>query len=401
MPVFQYKAYNADGKELSGNIEASGLREARERLKKDGLYLKELVFQATHEISLIQWQKRVPLDKLATTTHQLSVLLSSGSPLYDALSILTKEEENRTLKNTLIDIKESIAGGSSLSNALEKHPYLFHDMYFRTVEAGEMSGTLDKALAGLAEYLYARVKVNNDVKSALLYPILMTAVGAGVLFFLFIFVIPKITRIFEDTRQAMPFITVILLRITGFLQNYWFFIFISIWGLGWGLQRFIKRPKGKELRDRLFLRIPLIGKVATKFYMAHFARTMGSLLQGNVSILPAIDITKKVLNNHVYENALHMTIREVTEGIPLSVSLKNSGVFPSILVHMIATGEKSGELDTLLLKAASSYERDFEREVNRMLSLLEPMLIITMGAVVGFIVIAILLPIFQLNQAIR
>lgn len=401
MPLFQYKAYNADGKEISGNMEAVSHHEARERLKKEGIYLKELFSSTTKDISLNRWRFRVSLPELAAITHQLSTLLSSGATLYDALSILINEEESKTLKRVLSAVKESIAGGSSLAKALEKHPAIFHDVYVRSVEAGEISGTLENILAGLAEYLETRAKVYDQLKTALLYPVLMTLVGTGVLFFLFTFVIPKITGIFEDTHQALPLMTVILLNIAWFLKNDWPFILIGICSAGWGLHKLLKRPKGKEIRDRLLLQLPVLGRIAVKFYMANFARTLGSLLQSGVSILNAIDMTKRVLNNAVFESALNKAGKDVAEGAPLSISLKNSGTFPAILVHVIATGEKSGKLDSLLLKAAASYEKDFESAANRLLSLLEPILILAMGVIVGFIVIAILLPIFQLNQIIR
>ena len=401
MPLFQYKAYNADGKEISGNMEAVSHHEARERLKKEGIYLKELFSSTTKDISLNRWRFRVSLPELAAITHQLSTLLSSGATLYDALSILINEEESKTLKRVLSAVKESISGGSSLAKALEKHPAIFHDVYVRSVEAGEISGTLENILAGLAEYLETRAKVYDQLKTALLYPVLMTLVGTGVLFFLFTFVIPKITGIFEDTHQALPLMTVILLNIAWFLKNDWPFILIGICSAGWGLHKLLKRPKGKEIRDRLLLQLPMLGRIAVKFYMANFARTLGSLLQSGVSILNAIDMTKRVLNNAVFESALNKAGKDVAEGAPLSISLKNSGTFPAILVHVIATGEKSGKLDSLLLKAAASYEKDFESAANRLLSLLEPILILAMGVIVGFIVIAILLPIFQLNQIIR
>ena len=401
MPLFQYKAYNADGKEISGNMEAVSHHEVRERLKKEGIYLKELFSSTTKDISLNRWRFRVSLPELAAITHQLSTLLSSGATLYDALSILINEEESKTLKRVLSAVKESISGGSSLAKALEKHPAIFHDVYVRSVEAGEISGTLENILAGLAEYLETRAKVYDQLKTALLYPVLMTLVGTGVLFFLFTFVIPKITGIFEDTHQALPLMTVILLNIAWFLKNDWPFILIGICSAGWGLHKLLKRPKGKEIRDRLLLQLPVLGRIAVKFYMANFARTLGSLLQSGVSILNAIDMTKRVLNNAVFESALNKAGKDVAEGAPLSISLKNSGTFPAILVHVIATGEKSGKLDSLLLKAAASYEKDFESAANRLLSLLEPILILAMGVIVGFIVIAILLPIFQLNQIIR
>jgi general secretion pathway protein F len=400
MPIFQYRAYNAAGKEVSGDIEAPSLKEATERLRNESLFPKTLSLQAAR-VRGFGRRERVSLNELAATTRQLSTLISSGSALFDALSALSAEEENATLANTLVGVKESISGGSSLSKALEAHRAIFPEMYIRTVEAGEASGTLDKVLARLADYLESRAKVRDQVRTALLYPAVMTVVGFGVLFFLFLFVLPKITGIFADTKQALPFITIVLLTIVRILRGYWFLVILGAGAAFWGAKRYMKTPKGRESRDRFFLSAPLTGKLFTKFYMAGFARTLGSLLESGIPILSALEMTRRVLNQSVFEKALTGAIKDVTEGMALSASLKNSGVFPGVLVHLITTGEKSGDLPGLLLKAAASYEREFESSLQRSLTLLEPALILAMGVVVGFIVLAILLPIFELNQVIR
>lgn len=401
MPIFQYKAYNADGKEISGELEALGLKDASRILKKDGLYPKELSLFEKRENILSRRYSRISLNELAAVTRQISVLIKSGSSLYDSLSILINETENKGLKAGLINIKERISEGSSFARALESHRNIFSEMYQRMVEAGEASGALDKVLIKLADYLEARAKIQEKVRTALIYPALMTAVGICVLSFLFIFVIPKITRIFEDTKQALPLITVILLNAVNLFRNYWHIILITIGSAGWGIKEFIKRPKGKALKDKLLFKIPWIGRVFANFYMANFAYTLGSLLNSGVPMLKAIDMTKRVLNNAVFEKILDKAVKDITEGASLSASLRNSDIITGILIHMIATGERSGNLDSLLLNSADTYEKDFETSVGRALSLLEPVLILAMGFIVGFIVLAILLPIFELNQIAR
>ncbi len=400
MPIFQYRAYTAAGKEVSGDIEAPSLREATERLRNESLYPKTLSPQAARA----KWfagRERVSLNELAAATRQLSTLIGSGSALFDALAALAAEEENATLAKMLVHVKESISGGSSLSKALEAHPAIFPEMYIRTVEAGEASGTLDRVLARLADYLESSARVRDQVRTALLYPAIMTVVGTGVLFFLFLFVLPKITGIFEDTKQALPFITVVLLTIVRILRGYWPVVIMAAAGLFWGMKRYLKTPKGRAASDEFLLSAPLIGKLFTRFYIAGFARTLGSLLESGVPILSALEMTRRVLNQSVFEKALTTAIKDVTEGRALSASLKSSGIFPGVLIHLVTTGEKSGELPGLLLKAAASYEREFESSLQRTLTLLEPVLILVMGVVVGFIVLAILLPIFELNQVIR
>lgn len=401
MPIFKYKAYNTSGREVSGELEALSVKEAVQRLKKDGLYPKGISSLKAGKKAFRLYGSRVTLTELATVSSQLSTLLSSGATLYDALSVLINEVENRYLRGVFIHIKESISEGSSLAKALEAHPEVFPEMYHRMVEAGESSGTLDKSLDRLSEYLETKERVNNRVRTALLYPVLMTFVGVGVLSFLVLFVIPKITRIFEDTQQALPLITVVLLGIVGFFRNYWLFILIAIGGAGWGLKEFIKKPKGKAIKDNMFLRFPWIGKFIKHYFIASLARMLGSLLESGIPMLNALEMTKRVLGHTVYEKILNKAIKDVTEGGSLSRSLEDSRFIPGLLIHMIAIGEKSGNLDSLLLKAAGTYEREFETSVTRALSLFEPFLILAMGLVVGFIVLAILLPIFQLNQIIR
>lgn len=401
MPIFQYSAYNAAGKEVLGNIEAITLKEAAETLKRDGFYPKELKEGGIKDGAFTLRRKTVSSRELAVATRQLSTLLLSGNQLYDALSLLINEEENSVLKRAIINIKEGISGGSSLAKAIESHSNIFPEMYIRSVEAGEAGGTLDNVLERLAEYLEARARIYERIKTAMLYPFVMTIVGIGILSFLFIYVIPKITNIFEDTRHGLPLVTTILLFIVNIFSGYWPLILIGMIGSGWGIKMFLKTPRGKGIRDMALIRLPYIGKISIKFYTASFARTLGGLLSSGVPILKAIDMTKRVLNHSLFEGALDKAIKDVTEGGTLSTSLKKSGLFPAILTHMIATGERSGELDILLIRVASSYERDLEESVERFLTLLEPLLILTMGAIVGFIVLAILLPIFELNQIIR
>ncbi|MEK7774126.1 MAG: type II secretion system F family protein, partial [Deltaproteobacteria bacterium] len=386
MPIFRYRAYDALGKDVLGDIEAISVREAAERLKKDGLFPRDLRAQGPQGRTLTR-RRSVSLNDLAAATRQFSALLGSGTTLFDALTLLVNEEENGYFKSALIAVKESVSGGSSLSRALEAHPNIFSEMYVRAVEAGEAAGALDGALLRLSEYLDAKARVYGKIRTALIYPALMTVVGAGVLFFLFLFVVPRITVIFEDTKSSLPLVTRALVTAVNLLTGYWPVFILIAAGLSFGGWRFVKTPKGKEAVERFLLDMPLLGKLFSRFYMANFSRTLGSLLSSGVPIINALDMTKRVLNHSVFDKALNRTVKEVTEGAALSASLKNTGAFPGILTHIVATGERSGELDKLLLKSAENYEREFEASVERMLSLLEPAIVLVMGAVVGFIVL--------------
>ncbi|MBI5903344.1 MAG: type II secretion system F family protein [Deltaproteobacteria bacterium] len=400
MPIFQYRAYDSLGKEVLGSIEAVSVREAADRVKKEGLFPRDLRVQGLEGRSLTRLRP-VSLNDLAAMTRQLSSLLSSGTTLFDALTLLVDEEENVSLKGALIAVKEGVTAGSSLSGALEAHPDIFPEMYVRAVEAGEAGGALEGALLRLSEYLDAKARVYARVRTALIYPALMVIVGAGVLFFLFLFVVPKITAIFEDTKSTLPLVTRALVAMVNVVTGYWPVLVLAAAGLSFAGWRVMKTPRGRGAAQRFLLNAPFMGRLFSKFYMANFARTLGSLLSSGVPIINALDMTRRVLHHSVFDEALTRTVREVTEGATLSASMRNTGAFPGILTHIVATGERSGELDKLLLKSADNYEREFEASVERSLSLLEPAIVLVMGAVVGFIVLAILLPIFELNQVIR
>ena len=267
------------------------------------------------------------------------------------------------------------------------------------VEAGEESGRLDTVLIRLADYLEAMAAVRSRIITAFIYPALMTIVGCGVLAFLLLFVMPKITVIFEDREQALPFITVILLNITYLLKTLWPVLIILLVASLVAMRRFIRTKRGKAIKDRVLLRLPVMGKLLSTFYSATLAGTLGSLLESGVPLLKALDMTKKVMYQDVYGGVLTNSIKEVTEGGSLSKSFADT-VVPGLLVNMTAIGERSGKLGELLLKAGDAYNKNFEIAVSRMLALVEPVLILVMGFIVGFIVLAILLPIFELNQLV-
>ncbi|MBI5234974.1 MAG: type II secretion system F family protein [Deltaproteobacteria bacterium] len=404
MPIFTYKAYNAFGADVSGSIEASNSGEAVSRLRKDGLYPRAIALPASG--APLAGARRlfgagVTTADLAAVTRRLSTLTSSGTALFEAIDVLAVEEGASPLGHALIGVKEAIAGGASLANALRAHHGIFPELYVSTVEAAEASGTLDEALGRLAEYMERRARIMDKIRTALVYPVLMMCVAFIVLVFLFIFVIPRIAGIFEDTGQSLPLITKALLAIADNARRFWYLIIIALIAASTFGRRWLKTDQGKKTVDGLLFKLPVVKGSAVKFYSASFAMTLGSLLANGVPILAGLEMTKRVLNNAVLALVLDKAIREVREGMALSTSLKDSKAFPVMLVHMTATGEKSGALGAMLLKAADSYERELESTIVRTLSLLEPALMLAMGAVVAFIVLAILLPIFEINQIIR
>jgi general secretion pathway protein F len=391
MPIFQYKGYRTDGSEATGSIEANSLKDAVLRLKDSGLYPKDVTETAYKDSKGLF--RRSDISLLPSTTRQLSTLLSSGVPLMDALNSLS--EENKSYwKNMLVNIKEKVAGGSSLSKALEEYGHIFPAFYVNMVAAGEASGNLDKVLSRMSGFLEAQENLKSKVRASMIYPAFMICVGFIVLSFLFAFVIPKITRIFKDTATALPFITVVLITISDIFQRYWWLLIGLLLGGITGFKRV--REKKRAFLDELILRLP--GNILQSLYYGRFARTLGFLLEGGLPVLRALELSAKSIGNQVLEMRVMDAGKHVAEGARLSASLEG---FPPVLLQLISTGERSGQLVEILKNAADSYEEEFSRRVQKALSLLEPAMVLLMGVIVGLIVLAVLLPIFQLNQLVK
>jgi general secretion pathway protein F len=391
MPIFQYRGYRPDGSDAVGTVEANSMKDAVLRLKESGLYPKR-VKEAVYEGKSGLFRRR-DASLLPSTTRQLSTLLLSGVTLMEALSSMA--EENRGFwKNMLVKIKEKVAGGSSLSKALEEYDKIFPEFYVNMVAAGEASGNLDRVLARMADFLESQDNMKSKVKMSMIYPVFMICVGFIVLSFLFTFVVPKITKIFKDTQTALPFITVILVAVSDFFQNYWWLLAGVVTGAVIGFKRL--REKNRMFLDGLILRLP--GNIPQSLYYGRFARTLGFLLEGGLPVLRALDLSAKSVGNKLIETWIAEAGKRVAEGARLSASLDG---FPPVLLQLISTGEKSGQLIGILNNAANSYEEEFSRRVQKALSFLEPAMILLMGVIVGLIVLAVLLPIFQLNQLIK
>lgn len=391
MPIFQYKGYRTDGSEATGAIEANSLKDAVLRLKDSGLYPKDVTETAYKDSKGLF--RRPDISLLPSTTRQLSTLLSSGVTLMDALNSLS-EENKGYWKNMLVNIKENVAGGSSLSKALEEYGNIFPAFYVNMVAAGEASGNLDKVLKRMAGFLEAQENLKSKVRASMIYPVFMICVGFIVLSFLFTFVIPKITRIFKDTATALPFITVILITISDIFQRYWWLLIGLLLGAITGFKRM--REKKRVFIDKLILRLP--GNILQSLYYGRFARTLGFLLEGGLPVLRALELSAKSIGNQVLEMKVMEAGKHVAEGARLSASLEG---FPPVLLQLISTGERSGKLIEILKNAADTYEEEFSRRVQKALSLLEPVMVLFMGLIVGLIVLAVLLPIFQLNQLVK
>lgn len=414
MAVFAYKGLNDRGRAVSGVIDADTAKTARLKLRKTGIFPTELTEHergeesggmslsklASVEVNFGQLFERVTPQELAMITRQLATLVGAGLPLVDCLSALIDQLDTPRVKRVFSQVREQVTEGASFADALKDHPRVFSDLYVSMVRAGEASGSLDVILLRLADYTEANAKLRGKVSSALTYPVLMAVASAVILFLLLAFAVPQITRIFAETGQDLPLITQILLGISGFMQEYWWVIAILVAIAGLVFRSSLQTPTGRERYDRNILRVPYAGTLLKKVALARFSRTLSTLLTSGITLLQALDIVKSVVSNTILSKAISEARDSIREGHSIAPPLQRSGLFPSMLIHMIAVGERSGELETMLAKAADAYDNEVEMSVASLTSIMEPIMILVMGGIVLFIVLAILLPIFEMNQLV-
>lgn len=406
MPVYEYKGVTAQGKKISGVQDGEGLKSVRAKLKRDGIVVLEIqeggmLRKAGRSREIKFGRGRVSLGDLANSTRQLATLLSSGLPLMEALSVLVEQEESQALKSALSSVRDAVREGASLAESLKADPKIFSPLFVNMVSAGEASGTLEITLARLADFLDDQVKFRGKFAAALAYPALMTVIGVGVLFFLFSFVLPRVVGMFEDMQQQLPFMTIALLWLVRVISSGWWVILIVFGASFYYLRRYFSTPAGKVQLDERMLRLPVFGNLIKMIAVSRFTRTLGTLLHSGVPTLAALDIVQSVVGNSVLAAAIHRARENVREGESIADPLRRSGLFPPVVIQMVAVGEKSGELEKMLLKISDSFERSVDTRITALMSLLEPVIILVMGLVVGFIVIAIMLPILQMSSGVR
>jgi general secretion pathway protein F len=408
MSVFEYVALDEKGRQRKGFVDAPGIAAARQKLREENVYPVE-INQASDrkEPSLAGvfkmniWE-RVSANDVAIFTRQLSTLLGAGMPLVPSLSILMKQASNPLLKKSLAQIREQVNEGKSLTESMSCFPQIFPPFYLNMVRAGEASGTINLVLERLADFSENQQTLINKVRSALAYPVIMFFMGSAVIFILMAFVVPKITGIFADMNQTLPLITIILITISNFLKSFWWLILILL-GAGAAAFKYMTTgtEAGKRQWDNAKLKIPVWGQVNRKIAIARFSRTLATLLQSGVPLLSAMEIVRNVVNNIIIGEAISKASKDLEEGKGLSGPLTQSGIFPPLVIEMIAVGEQSGTLERMLNRIATAYETEAQSDIMIMTSLLEPVMILVMGLGVGFIVVSILLPIFEMNQLVR
>jgi general secretion pathway protein F len=412
MPVYQYRGYRNDGGSAAGIVDAENVKVARLKLRKEGVFPTDVVEQGQpsarqHEGGQTRTTLRtghsatLSAHDLALLTRQFATLLVAGLPLVEALGVLVEQADKKPTKALLAEIREQVRGGKALSAVLETYGKDFSQIYVHMVRAGEASGALDQILFRLAEFLEKQVALKNKILSAMLYPVFVLVIATLILFFLITFVVPSITQVFIQQKQALPWPTVVLMSVSHFFSNYWMLLIGLVLGGLFLLKRSINTDRGRMAVDRVILRLPLIGDVARMVSISRLTGTLATMLASGVQLLDALDVAKRVMNNRVLEETVEGARQNIREGETIADPLKRSGEFPALVTHMIAVGERSGDMEEMLRRVSQIYDGEVDRIITRVMSLLELIMILAMGLIVFFIVVAILLPIFDMGQMVR
>ncbi|MDQ1333068.1 MAG: hypothetical protein QG552_18 [Thermodesulfobacteriota bacterium] len=406
MPVYSYKATDSSGKIFDGSLEAEEEKGVVSELHRMGLIPIRITRQKGNAKSLNadvsslfgSIFKRVSSKDVMIFTQDLATLLEAGLPVDRALSILINSAEKEQVREVVGDILRTVQGGGYLSDGLSRHPSLFSILYVNTVRAGEAGGVLETVLVRLGEFLESSQDLMDYLKSALVYPLFLVFVGGVSIIVLLTFVIPKFAIIFSDMGQALPLSTRFLLGLSDLLRRYWWLILVGMGGGYYLIRRYVRSPAGRLRFDEEKLRLPVTRDLVKKVEVARFARTLGTLTKSGVPILQALRMVKDIMSNQVIARSMDMVYNRVKEGERLSKPLSDSGIFPSLAIQMITVGEETGRLDAMLLKVAENYDKAVKNMVKRLISFLEPAMILVMGLVVGFIVISMLMAIFSVND---
>ncbi|MFN2356924.1 MAG: type II secretion system inner membrane protein GspF [Desulfotignum sp.] len=410
MAVFEYKALNTKGKNVTGMVDADSLPGAQSRLREQQLYpvflaqvrstADEKGPQKKIDLSVFGFFSKINSSEITMVTRLIATLLSAGFPLANAVATVAGQTRSRAFQKVLSRIKDAIEEGSSFADSLTLYPHVFSGVYVNMVAAGESSGTLEVVLERLADFAERREETKKKIQAALAYPMIMSVIGFLVLVILLTYIVPGIIQIFSDMNQTLPLPTLILIRISDFFTGFWWALVLLPVMAGLGLYLIRKTDTGVLYTDLFILRLPLAGSLIRKLITARFSRTLGSLLENGVPLMTALTIARKIAGNRVISDVIQAAADRVEQGGELGVALSTSPYFPGLASRMIQVGEKSGELEKMLTKTADLYERDVQSAVTAVTALVEPVIILVMGVVVGLIIMAVCLPIVEINQLI-
>jgi general secretion pathway protein F len=407
MGAFENTALDGSGKERRGVIEGDTARHVRNQLREQRLLpvavteVREEQRGGTGTRRSFSFGSGVSATDLSLLTRQLATLVRAGLPLEEALLAVSQQSEKPRVQRILIGVRAKVMEGHPLATGLGEFPRVFPEIFRATVSAGEQAGHLDSVLERLADYTENREVLRQKVMGAMLYPIVLTVLCFGIVSILLVFVVPKVTEVFDSYRAALPFITRVLIGLSGFFREWGIWMLLALPLAGWLVARQLRRPQVRARLDRFQLRVPIVGRITRGFNTARFTRTLSILTGSSVPVLEALRIAGSVINNLPMREAVATATLRVREGAPIGRSLAAGRLFPPMTIHLISSGESSGELDSMLERAAVSQERELDSLLTALVGLLGPLLIILMGVFVIGIVFAMLLPIFQMNTLIR
>ncbi len=403
MGKFAWEGTTRSGQVMKGEMEAPSVEAVQAQLRTQGIApgpIKERGKGLDLEINIPGFEPKVTTKDIVIFTRQFATMIDAGLPLVQCLDILSKQQENKTFKTVLTQVKEDVESGSTFADALKKHPKAFDSLYVNLVAAGEIGGILDTILNRLAAYIEKALKLKKQVKSAMTYPATIVGIAVIVIAVILVFVIPQFQSVFESFGAQLPLPTRVVIFLSELLQAYFIAIIVACFVIVKGLKLIYKTPKGELLFDALFLKLPVMGPLVRKVAVAKFTRTLGTMITSGVPILDGLDIVAKTAGNKIVENAIYRVAQSISEGKTIAEPLEKSGVFPSMVCQMIAVGEQSGSIDTMLNKVADFYDDEVDDAVGNLTAMMEPLLMLFLGVAVGGLVIAMYLPIFQMGSAI-
>jgi len=407
MPMFVYKCLNASGKAVRGSRDADSEKALRAQLRREGLFLQDVRLTSEkgkglqREVEFSFFNKVSPVA-IAVFTRQLATLLHAGVPLTESLAAigdqLQSDRRQKKLAALVFTVRRTVNEGRSLADALVVHPREFNEFFVSMVRSGEASGNLDSVLFQLADFLERQQKLKDKVSSAMTYPVIMFFITAGMVGLLMTTVVPNVVTVFEDSGQTLPIYTRLLIGVSHFVGNSWYWLFLGIFGAVFGFKRWKRSVVGRQSWDRFLLRVPLVGELVRILSIARFTSTLGTMLHSGVPILQSLDISKSVMGNTRLMKVVDDVAVAVREGESMARVMERSREFPPLVHHMVAIGEKSGQLEQMLQNIALAYNNEVETTLSRLTSVLEPLMILLMGGMVAFIVFSILMPIMQMNN---
>jgi general secretion pathway protein F len=407
MPVFEFQALDRRGKKIKGIIDADNSVQARTRLRSQGNYpvlIQESKDKSTIEKRIGVWPglfTRVKSQEISAMTRQLATLIGAGIPLVQALDSMVQQTRNGVLKTVIAEIRSAVNEGNTLTTALAAHPSCFPPIFVNMVRAGEASGSLDIVLDRLADFREKQEVLKGRLRAALVYPLFMAVIGATILGILLTYIVPNIVQVFNEMERVLPLPTLILIYLSNFLQRFWWVLLLIVGIAAVCGSRYAQSPGGRRMWNLVQLRCPIVGSVVHNVILARVSSTLGSLLESGVGLLASMQIVRALVNNVQVSEVIDVAMERIEKGQSMTGALSDSRWFPPTFVQMVAVGEQSGSLEKMLKKVSDSYEREVETAILAMTSLLEPIMIAVMGLAVGFIVVSILLPIFEMNQLIK